>query len=161
MPILKQSSYKAPFFVRDPHLQTLFTNRFPLFHPPRYERRRISTHDGDFLDLDWARIGSKRLAILTHGLEGSSRSSYIQRFTTALNHAGYDVLAWNMRGCGGEPNRLLRWYHAGDSHDLRRVFSHALFRKRYAEIVLVGFSLGGNIVLKFLGEYGLNLNTLI
>ncbi len=115
-----------------------------------FERERWELDDGDFLDLDWARVGSRRLAILSHGLEGSSAQGYIRSLATALGAAGWDVLAWNLRGCSGEPNRLPRFYHSGETGDLRAIVGRVA--DPYESVALVGFSLGGNITLKYLGE---------
>jgi predicted alpha/beta-fold hydrolase len=154
MPIISPSSYRPPLLLPGGHLQTvaptLARHRFSL----RYERERIDTPDGDFLDLDWSRTGARRLAILSHGLEGSSGRWYILSMAEALNRAGWDVLAWNFRGCGGEPNRTLRFYHSGATDDLQVVIDHALSSGAYESLALVGFSLGGNVTLKYLGERG-------
>lgn len=106
--------------------------------------------DGDFLDLDWLCSRKSKLAILSHGLEGSTQGGYIHGMAEVLNKAGWDVLAWNFRGCSGEPNRLLRYYHSGDSADLSLVVHHAALQ--YQHIALIGFSMGGNVTLKYLGE---------
>jgi len=118
------------------------------------ERERLLLADGDFLDLDWGRRGADRLAILTHGLEGDSKNPCLQGMAAALRRDGWDVLAWNFRGCGGEPNRLLRSYHSGATEDLQAVISRALRDSTYQRVSLVGFSLGGNMVLKYLGDLG-------
>ena len=159
MPLVA-SSYQAPVIFLNRHLQTVYP-RFFRRVPVKYRRERILTPDRDFLDLDWVVTGAKRLAILSHGLEGSSRSAYIQGMTRALTRANWDVLAWNFRSCSGEPNWQPCWYHGGQSDDLRCVFSHALVIKKYSEIALIGFSLGGNITLKFLGEHGHDLAPLV
>jgi len=114
------------------------------------QRERLELADGDFLDLDWSRASRPRVAILTHGLEGCSTQTYIRGLGAALGAAGWDVLAWNFRGCSGEPNRLLRAYHSGETGDLATVIARAAID--YQKIALVGFSLGGNVVLKYLGE---------
>lgn len=154
MPVIAQSSYREPRLLANGHLHSLYPFLFRKVHPIPYDRERIVTTDGDFLDCDWSKVGSDRLAIVTHGLEGSSRSRYVQTTVRHLNASGWDALAWNMRGCSGEPNLKPHWYHSGKSDDLERVFSHALFTRRYAHIALIGFSLGGNVTLKFLGEQG-------
>ncbi len=121
---------------------------------PRVTRRRerLELADGDFLDLDWASAGRGKLAILSHGLEASSQAPYIQGMATALIARGWDILAWNYRGCSGEMNRLLPFYHSGASHDLHEVVEHALKVHPAEQVDLVGFSLGGNMTLKYLGE---------
>ena len=115
-----------------------------------YQRERLELDDGDFLDLDWLPSGSRRLAILSHGLEGSSRDAVMRGMAAALHRAGWDVLAWNYRGCSEEMNRLARLYHSGETTDLATVVDHAA--RRFPIVALVGFSLGGNLVLKYLGE---------
>ena len=90
--------------------------------------------------------------MLTHGLESDAHAGYIRGMAAALHAAGWDALAWNFRGCGGEPNRLPRFYHSGETGDLGAVVRHAAARGGYGHIALVGFSLGGNVTLKYLGE---------
>ena len=95
-------------------------------------------------------IGRDRLAILSHGLEGSANEGYIRGMAATLAATGWDVLAWNFRGCGEEPNRLVRLYHSGATEDLRAVVDHVA--GSYRRIALIGFSLGGNLTLKYMGE---------
>jgi predicted alpha/beta-fold hydrolase len=117
-----------------------------------YTRERIQTPDDDFLDLDWLRQQSDNLVIISHGLEGSSDRAYIKGMAKVFFANQYDVLAWNFRGCGGEMNRQLRFYHSGATDDFNTVIDHAIDKMGYKNIFLVGFSLGGNMTLKFLGE---------
>jgi predicted alpha/beta-fold hydrolase len=148
MPIVA-SAFDPPFFLRNGHVQTVLgamLRRGGVI----YERERLELADGDFVDLDWARSGRDRLVILSHGLESASSDFLSRGLAAALNAAGWDALAWNFRGCGGEPNRLLRFYHSGETGDLAEVIGHAA--RRYKRIALVGFSLGGNMTLKYLGE---------
>lgn len=118
------------------------------------DRERIATPDGDFLDLDRASRGHSRVVVLSHGLEGSSRQTYVQGMAHALLRRGWDAVAWNCRGCSGELNHCLRFYHSGATEDLQVVLQHVLASGRYARVALVGFSLGGNMTLKYLGEQG-------
>ena len=154
MPLVVQSNYKTPLFCSNPHVQTVVPTICRKVHGVRYQRERIETPDGDFLDLDWSRVGSKRLAIVLHGLEGDSRRPYMMGMVRALNRNAWDVLAMNFRGCSGEPNRNLRMYHSGETEDLQTVICHVSAPGIYAELALVGFSLGGNAILKYLGERG-------
>jgi hypothetical protein len=155
MPIIRPSTYRAPAWLPGGHLQTIFPalfNRVPLL---TRVRERIATPDGDFLDLDWARAPAhRRLAILTHGLEGSSHDSSVQSVAHALHRDGWDILAWNFRGCSGTANLRLRSYHSGSTDDLASVIDHALATETPDEVALVGFSLGGNVTLKYLGDLG-------
>jgi predicted alpha/beta-fold hydrolase len=144
------TTYKPPFFLFNAHLETIYPALFRKVALQPYEREQIATPDQDFLDLDWLRRGSPRLMIISHGLEGSSDRAYVRGMARAGWMNGFDTLAWNYRGCGGEINKQLRFYHSGATDDLQTVLLHA--RKQYREIFLVGFSLGGNLTLKFLGE---------
>ena len=149
MPVVA-SQFQPPLLLRNGHVQTLLRSMLPGRSRVAFQRERLELDDGDFLDLDWQRTGHGRVAILSHGLEGSSTQTYMLGMAAALNAAGWDVLAWNFRGCSGEPNRLLRFYHSGETGDLAAVVRHAT--RSHARIALVGFSLGGNVLLKYLGE---------
>ncbi len=149
MPIVL-STYEAPAFLRNGHLQTVVGAFLRRAGGARFEPERLELEDGDFLDLRWLRQGRDRLAILSHGLEGSADEGYIRGMAATLAAAGWDVLAWNFRGCGTEPNRLVRLYHSGATEDLGAVINHAA--ASYSRIALIGFSLGGNLTLKYMGE---------
>ncbi|MEI9895306.1 MAG: alpha/beta fold hydrolase [Chthoniobacter sp.] len=149
MPIIA-SRFHAPFFLRNGHVQTILPVLLPRRVRTKFVRERLELPDGDFLDLDWLRRGSPRLAVLAHGLEGSSSQTYIRGMAATLAATGWDTLAYNFRGCSGEPNRLPRAYHSGETGDLRAVIARAA--RDYSTLALVGFSLGGNVILKYLGE---------
>ena len=149
MPVIT-SRFQTPAFLRNGHAQTILPVLWPRRVSVCFEREQMELADGDFLDLDWLRSGQSRLAIVSHGLEGSTEGGYIRGTAAALKTAGWDVLAWNFRGCSGEPNRLLRSYHSGESGDLGLVVEHAA--QSYESIVVIGFSMGGNVTLKYLGE---------
>ncbi len=149
MPLI-ESRYRCPRFLRNGHVQTVLPALLPRWAAGWQQRERLELADGDFVDLFWRRHGGSRLAVLSHGLEGSANAVYIRGMARTLAKAGWDVLAWNFRGCGGIPNRLLRSYHSGESDDLRQVVAHAA--ASYEMVALMGFSLGGNITLKYLGE---------
>lgn len=155
MPIVEPSTYRSPPGFGNGHVQTIYPALFRRVPLVTLERERIATPDGDFLDLDWAvQNRAARLATLSHGLEGDSRNTYVQGMAAALQRNGWDVVAWNFRGCSGEPNRLLRSYHSGATEDLHAVIDHALATGRYHRLALIGFSLGGNLTLKYLGDLG-------
>ena len=149
MPVIP-THFRPPAFLKNGHVQTILPVLLPRRFRLAFTRTRLELADGDFLDLDWARAGHGRLAILSHGLEGASTQKYVRGMAETLHAAGWDVLAWNFRGCGGEPNRLPRAYHSGDTADLAAVIAHAA--ADCARIALVGFSLGGNVTLNYLGE---------
>ncbi len=136
----------------NPHVQTIFPALFRRIRRMRWKRERLGLPDGDFVDLDWMSQASSRLMIISHGLEGSSRRAYVAGLARAAYRNDWDVLAWNFRGCSGEMNRLPRFYHSGASEDLAAVVQHAAGLGRFEQIVVAGFSLGGNLTLKFLGE---------
>lgn len=158
MPLLTESDYQPPLFLFNGHLQMIWANLCRQVPEVAYQRERIDTPDGDFLDLDWACIDAEKLVLLSHGLEGHSQRPYTLGMAAALKRRGWDVLAWNFRGCSGVPNRLPRFYHSGDSADLSVVVDHVLQRCTYRVICLVGFSLGANLTLKYLGEGGEQLD---
>lgn len=152
MPSVHESSYRPPLLLGNGHLQTIYPSFFRTLPYDLYTRERITTPDDDFLDLDWARVGGRSLAILSHGLEGSSHRPYMIGMARAMNRMGWDALAWNYRGCSGEINRQLRFYHNGSIDDLETVVQHACRSGRYDRIALIGFSLGGNLTLVYLGS---------
>ena len=156
MPVNDEPAYRAPFPWFGSHIQTIASGLSRGSTAVPYVRERIETSDGDFLDLDWSRQSppGSSLAIIAHGLEGHSRRPYVLGMVRAFNGSGHDALAWNFRGCSGEPNRLLRFYHSGCSDDLQCVIDHVREHGEYESVILVGFSLGGNICLKYLGEQG-------
>ena len=136
------------------HLQTVYPTLFRKLPEIDFQRERIDTPDGDFLDLDWYRSGSRRLVVLTHGLEGDTSRIYIRGMVRQIEKAGWDALAWNFRGCSGVANRKIHFYHSGATYDLVTVLRHVEQLQQYDRIDLVGFSMGGNITLKYLGENG-------
>ena len=149
MPLIK-SDYNAPFHLRNGHVQSIYPTLFRTPVAVNYQRERLELADGDFLDLDWSKVASKRLVILSHGLEGNSDRTYITAMVNRLNKENWDCLAWNFRGCSGEMNRLFRLYHNGDISDLNSVVTHAI--KDYEQIALIGFSMGGNLTLNYLSR---------
>jgi predicted alpha/beta-fold hydrolase len=151
MPLLNNSFYKAPVGFRNPHIQSIYPQLCRQVKGITYIRERIATPDNDFLDLDWCNLQSNRCAILLHGLEGHTRRSYMQGMARTVQAYGWNAVAMSFRGCSGEPNKTLRMYHHGVSDDLHTVIMHVLNRG-YDEIALIGFSLGGNVILKYLGE---------
>ena len=148
-------AYKAPFWLPDGHSQSIYPSLFrkvPLTHS---HSERLELPDGDFLDVDWhlrnRELHEKPLLIVSHGLEGDSRRHYITGLIRSFPE--FHALAWNYRSCSGDPNRNLRFYHSGATDDLDFVIQEALSRG-VKDIYLAGFSLGGNLSLKWLGENG-------
>ncbi len=150
MPIVS-STYKAPYYLFNGHIETIYPFLFRRVKNPAYERERIHLPDGDFLDLDWLKQGNQRLLILCHGLEGSSSSQYMKGMANMAYAKGWDVLAVNFRSCSGEPNHKVRMYHHGEITDLEYIIEQVIVRDDYGSISLCGYSLGGNVVIKYLG----------
>lgn len=153
--MLIHTAFKPAWWLCNAHLQTLYP---PLFRklsvPLNLKRERLNTADNDFIDLDWCGEGDKPLVILLHGLTGSSRSGYILGLQQVLLKQGMRSVALNFRGCSGEPNQLARGYHSGDTGDIDFVYHTLCQREPKTSMAVVGFSLGGNVLLKWLGEQG-------
>lgn len=150
MPLIKNIDYENPKWLFNGHMQTIIPALFRSSISLPFERERVSTPDGDFLDLDWLRKGCNRLVIISHGLEGNSQRPYMLGMAQYFFLKNFDVLNWNFRGCSEELNLKPIFYHSGATYDLDTVVDHA--SKNYSEIFLIGFSLGGNLTLKYLGE---------
>ena len=152
MPVLT-SDYAPPLPFRSGHLNTILPNLVRRVRGlPEPERVRYTLPDTDFVDVDHYLQGSDRLLLVLHGLEGDSRRPYARGMARAFYQRGWDVAVLNFRSCSGEPNRLLRMYHAGETTDTAFVLSQLLHTGGYDKAVLVGFSLGGNVALKLMGE---------
>lgn len=151
---MNESSFKPAWWLPGPHLQTLW----PTLCRKRQKsialkRERFELPDGDFLDLDWAGKAGPIVLIL-HGLEGSVRSPYAQGMLRALVENGWRGLFMHFRGCSGQPNRLARGYHSGETQDLAQVVQAIQRREPQVSMAAIGYSLGGNVLLKWLGETG-------
>ena len=156
MPIIQSTYTNPPFPYFNGHAQTIIPSMFRKIEG-RYERERLELPDGDFLDLDWFKQDTDQLIILTHGLEGSSERHYVKETAKLFHENGWEALAWNCRSCSGEMNRKLRMYNHGDIEDITEVIEHANQHKKYKTIVLAGYSMGGNIGMKYLGVNGQNI----
>jgi predicted alpha/beta-fold hydrolase len=154
MPILN-TYYDPPLIFKSGHISTVYSGLFRKSPKIEQKRERITLSDSDFIDLDWsfAKKKTNKLIILLHGLEGNGQRAYITRSAKLFNNNEYDAIAMNFRSCSGEPNRLYRSYNAGATEDLREVVTHVLTNHpTYDHIIIKGFSLGGNMLLKYLGE---------
>ena len=157
MPLILSQTYRPHWLYRNNHFNTIYTALWRKIPNVSFDRERVETPDGDFVDADWSRVGSKKILLALHGLEGSSNSQYILGLTRLFNEKGWDVLAINFRGCSGEPNKKLQSYHMAATADLSQLVDLCLDRG-YRRIALAGFSLGGNVVLRYLGEHGPDLS---
>ena len=149
MPLI-ETDYTPPFLSKNRHFNTIYSSLFRRIKRIPFKRKRIETSDNDFLDVDLIDSGSKKIVILCHGLEGSSNSKYILATAKLLSKNGYSIAAMNYRFCSGEINRQLITYHSGKTDDLHTVINYVL--PNYDAIYLVGFSLGGNLILKYNGD---------
>jgi predicted alpha/beta-fold hydrolase len=152
--MITESAFRPPTWLRNPHLQTLWPVAFGRRGAPTLRRERLELADGDFLDLDWTAGRTGPVVVVLHGLEGSSRSHYAAGIMRALDDAGYTAVLMHFRGCSGEPNRLARSYNAGDTLDLATVVGSLRERLPDRPVYAIGYSLGGNALLKWLGETG-------
>jgi predicted alpha/beta-fold hydrolase len=153
--MIRPSAFSPPWWLANRHLQTILPNS-PLRRTQALALRSecLELADGDFLRLEWLDRESGPVVAIFHGLEGSSRSPYIRGVMRALHARGFRVVLMSFRGCGGVPNRLARSYHAGETRDLAHVLDTLAARGPGSPIAALGYSLGGNALLKYLGERG-------
>ncbi len=153
MPLVPDD-YQPPFLFRNGHFSTIYHGLLRKVDGVVQQRERLELPDGDFLDLDWSESAAptQKAVILLHGLEGNAQRPYITGSAKQLNSYGFDTCAVNFRGCSGEPNRKYKSYHSGATDDLVAVVNHILNTRMYKELYLKGYSLGGNVALKYLGE---------
>ncbi len=148
-------SYHAPVWLPGGHLQTLYTVWFAPTPVVAYRRERWELADGDFIDFDWVDgPADAPLVVIFHGLEGNSRSHYALSLMTAVQGQGWRGVVAHFRGCSGEPNRLPRAYHAGDTTEIAAILHHLKAASPAAPLYASGVSLGGNALLKWAGEQG-------
>ncbi len=146
------AGFTPPAWLRNPHLQTLWPAVFRRRPVLPLVRERLELADGDFIDL--ARVPAAGPSVLVlHGLEGSLRSHYALPLMAALQRSGLEPVFMHLRGCSGEPNRLTRSYHSGAIEDLAEVLALLADRGRPVAAA-IGFSLGGNLLLRYLGVHG-------
>ena len=150
--MIVHSLFNPPWWLTNPHLQTVWSVLFRRRKPLDIKAERLELADGDFLDIAW--IGRNRgpHILILHGLEGCIHSHYANGLLHTLDEAGYSPVFMHFRGCSGTPNRLPRSYHSGDTGDLAQVIKHIGQVSEKPLVALIGFSLGGNVLLKWLGE---------
>jgi predicted alpha/beta-fold hydrolase len=147
---IKKSDFMPIRYLSNRHLQTVLAN---IIQPPFpiVSRQRLELDDGDFIDLLWSKTRAPQTLLILPGLEGSIHSAYARRILNYCNHHRIAAVFMHFRGCSGEPNRQLRGYHSGETGDLRRVIDY-LKSSGVHDIALLGYSLGGNATLKYMGE---------
>jgi len=150
--LLIETNFKAAWWLKNAHLQTLYP---ALIRPTpilNLRRERLITPDHDFVDLDWYGEEHQPLVILLHGLSGSSKSTYINGLQRSLASNGFRSVVLNFRGCSGEYNHTARCYHSGETEDIHFLYQTLRLREPNTQMAAIGFSLGGNVLLKWLGE---------
>ena len=155
---MSNNGFRPTWWLTNRHAQTIWRRVAGRTPSLTYRRERLDTPDGDFVDLDWLdrppASPSAPLLIVLHGLEGSSRAKYVLGLLSAAAARRWRGVAVNFRSCSGELNRLPRFYHSGETQDLEWIVSGLIARSPHRPLALVGFSLGGNVLLKWLGERG-------
>ena len=151
---MTRASFEPPWWALGPHSQTLTARLLRPAAASPVTRERVETPDGDFIDVDWspATTIDAPVVIVLHGLEGSSRRKYVRNLCRELNVRDMRTVAVNFRGYSGEPNRALSFYHSGDTRDLNLIVDLVRTRHPASAVGAAGFSLGGNVLLKALGE---------
>jgi predicted alpha/beta-fold hydrolase len=152
--MLTESPFRPAWWLANPHAQTLWHSLARRRHPVPVRPERLELPDGDFLDLAWTEGTSGPIVVILHGLEGSLRSAYAGALLAAIHARGWRGCFMHFRNCSDEPNRLPRSYHSGETGDPAHVFEVLRRREPHTPIAVVGFSLGGNALLKYLGQSG-------
>lgn len=150
-----KSPFQPPKWLASCHLQTIL----PIFNQPSHmmhvRHERLYLPDGDFLDLAWAdeNLSNRSpLIILLHGIAGNVNSHYVKRVFNAIHQAGYRSVLIHFRGAGATPNLKPKAYHSGTTEDLNYVIDYLSYNQPHCKKGVIGFSLGGNVLLKWLGE---------
>lgn len=154
MPLIEHSTYQAPPFPLNlSHVQTIWPSYFRHESvPANLVREEFHTPDEDIILLDWARVNSDKLVIISHGLCGHSRRHYVLSLIKAFNAAGWDCLAWNFRGTGGSPGLKLEYTTNNSDHELHWLTQHAIATGGYKKVAYSGYSMGGNLSALYLGR---------
>ena len=146
------NAFKPAWWLPGPHLPTLWAALARRRVPVATQHERLDLADGDFIDLCWVGSTAGPIVVVLHGLEGSFHSKYVGAILERIERRGWGGVLMQFRGCSGEPNRLDRSYHSGDTGDLEFLLSTLVQRYPSRPIIAVGYSLGGNVLLKYLGQ---------
>lgn len=156
---MNKADFKPAWWLPSPHLQTLWPVFFKKRQPLELIAEQLELDDGDFIDLRWSKKNADKTVLVLHGLEGSLESHYVNGIMFSLEQSGYKPVLMHFRGCGGRINRLARAYHSGETGDVSTIVEHIKNKTGDYPFAAIGFSLGGNVLLKWLGESG-DLNPL-
>lgn len=154
--MIQKSPFKPSWWLSNAHLQTIWQTFFRKQPEVVTQRERFLLPDGDFVDLDWAGYEGGPIVLILHGMAGSIESPYAKGMLRTVVDNNWCGVFMHFRGCSGEPNRLTRTYHSGDTGDLSVVVKELQQRYPGKPVAAVGFSMGGNVLLKWLGETGAN-----
>ncbi len=152
--MIVKSQFKSAWWLPNAHLQTIFPVLFRPKAPIELEWEEVTLPDGDFIDLVWSGDDGKPAVMIVHGLEGSIDSHYVKGLMKAINRSGFRALFMHMRGCGLKHNLKPSSYHSGRTEDLDAVIDHVVAKTSAKLHAVIGFSLGANLLLKWLGEQG-------
>lgn len=150
-----ESKFRPAWWLKNTHLQTIWSSQYRTIVKPQTSHQRIELTDGDFIDIEWLEpqsLPNAPVLLLLHGLEGSIDSTYIQGLLKVSQTEPWNTVVMHFRGCGKEKNRLPRSYHSGETEDLQEVLEAIKSAHPDSKIMVTGFSLGGNVLLKYLGE---------
>ena len=154
--------YSPPPYLFNGHLQTIVPFFTEKPDNKLYETTILELSDGDFLELDRIAGNTSNLIIICHGLEGNSRSHYVQQTARHFRNLRWHVLAWNFRSCGRKPNRLPKTYHPSSTEDLESVLDHEILSRKFKRILLVGFSIGASLCLNLnFNKYKDKINAIV
>ncbi|MBN2434401.1 MAG: alpha/beta fold hydrolase [Spirochaetes bacterium] len=146
--------YKPGLLFKNPHINTIYASRFRKVDDVYTSKFLLELADGDFLNIDTRIAGSRRAIVIVHGLGGHSKRTYVMGLAKTFINLGYDIFGVNLRGCGGETNRLIKTYHAGKYDDVDEIVKHISAKYKYQDIGIAGFSLGGVITSRYFIESG-------
>ena len=146
--------YRPGLLFKNPHINTIYASRFRKVDDIYTSRFSLDLSDGDFLNIDTRISGSSRAIVIIHGLGGHSKRTYVMGLAETFIDLGYDIFGVNLRGCGGETNRLMKTYHAGKYVDIDEIVKYINTKYRYQDIGIAGFSLGGVITSRYFIESG-------
>jgi predicted alpha/beta-fold hydrolase len=149
---MKTADFNPAWWLRSPHMQTLWPVFFKKRHKLDLIKEQVELDDGDFIDLCWSKNNSDKIVLVLHGLEGTINSHYANGIMFQLESAGYRPVFMYFRGCSGRINRLPRAYHSGETGDVARIAEHIQEKTGLYPFAAVAYSLGGNVLLKWLGE---------
>jgi predicted alpha/beta-fold hydrolase len=154
--MINENDFQPPWWLRNSHIQSCYSVLTKSRSVGLIEWEELALPDGDFVDLCWAGEKDNPIIILLHGLEGSVQSWYMQFMIDELIKSGFCTVTLHFRTCGGRNNKLSRTYHAGDTADLDYLVNYLSLKFPQVHLAALGFSMGGNVLLKYCSEQPLS-----